>query len=51
MDRYRGHLPVGVGERVLAMVPLGDVVTWIITAHDRTMHHLRNFTSDNYLSS
>ena len=42
------HLPVLDGERVAGVVSIGDLVNWIITAHEETIGHLQSYIAGNY---
>ncbi len=43
------HLPVvGQDGRVAGIVSIGDLVKWIITAHERTIEQLQNYISGQY---
>jgi CBS domain-containing protein len=42
------HLPVVDQGRVVGIVSIGDLVKWIITAQDETIHHLENYISGKY---
>jgi CBS domain-containing protein len=47
-DRRCRHLPVVEEGKVVALVSLGDLVNWIISAQDRTIHDLEDFISGDY---
>jgi CBS domain-containing protein len=47
-DRHCRHLPVVEEGKVVALVSLGDLVNWIISAQDRTIHDLEDFISGDY---
>jgi CBS domain-containing protein len=42
------HLPVLEGNRVVAMVSIGDLVNWILTTQDETIRHLHNYITGSY---
>ena len=42
------HLPVMDGERVAGIISIGDLVNWIITAHEETIGHLQNYIEGRY---
>jgi CBS domain-containing protein len=44
------HLPVVDGGdcRVVGIVSIGDLVNWIITAHEETIGHLQSYIAGNY---
>lgn len=43
------HLPVMDGTRVIGIVSLGDLVKWIISAHEETIAHLRHYIAGGYM--
>ena len=42
------HLPVVDGGRVTGMISIGDLVNWIITAHEETIGQLRSYIAGSY---
>jgi CBS domain-containing protein len=42
------HLVVVEGERVAGVVSIGDLVNWIMTAQDFTIHQLQDYISGKY---
>jgi CBS domain-containing protein len=42
------HLPVVDGGRVVGIVSIGDLVNWIISAHEQTIGHLQSYIAGNY---
>jgi CBS domain-containing protein len=42
------HLPVLEGDRVLAVVSIGDIVKWIVSRHEQTIHEMESYISQSY---
>ena len=42
------HLPVVDREQVVGVISIGDLVNWIITAHEETIGHLQSYIAGNY---
>jgi CBS domain-containing protein len=42
------HLPIVENERVLGVVSIGDLVKWIISAQDETIHQLKHYITSSY---
>ena len=42
------HLPVVENERVLGVVSIGDLVKWIVSAQQETIHQLQHYITGRY---
>ena len=42
------HLPVLEKDRVLAVVSIGDIVKWIVSKQEQTIHEMESYISQRY---
>jgi CBS domain-containing protein len=42
------HLPVIDGESVIGIVSIGDLVNWIISAHEESIEQLKSYITGVY---
>lgn len=47
-NRKIRHLPVLEHDQVVGMVSIGDLVGWIISAHEETIRHLHSYIAGAY---
>lgn len=47
-DRRVRHLPVVEGETLIGIVSIGDLMNWIVSAQEETIHHLRSYIAGGY---
>jgi CBS domain-containing protein len=42
------HLPVVEADRVVAVVSIGDIVKWIVSKQEQTIHEMESYISQSY---
>ncbi len=47
-DHHIRHLPVLEGDRIAGIISIGDLVNWIISAHEESIAHLRSYIAGVY---
>jgi signal-transduction protein with cAMP-binding, CBS, and nucleotidyltransferase domain len=47
-ERRIRHLPVMEGDRVTALISIGDLVNWLVTSQQHTIHHLTGYITGQY---
>ena len=47
-EHHIRHLPVMDRDRVVGMISIGDLVNWIITAHEESIEHLNKYIAGAY---
>ena len=47
-DHRVRHLPVVSGGALVGIVSIGDLVNWVISAHQEEIHHLKTYISASY---
>ncbi|HLH43773.1 MAG TPA: CBS domain-containing protein [Bryobacteraceae bacterium] len=47
-ERRVRHLPVMEGDRVMAVISIGDLVNWLVSSQQDTIHHLTGYIAGAY---